>query len=109
MSRIYPHRCYELLSVKWNMTKRDIGKEILDGLQEIMAGGGRRYRVTRPDEIRGIRERVGVSQLRFAQMLGISQRTLQDWEQGRRRPNQAAQSLLAVAAKRPDVMREVFG
>jgi len=40
---------------------------------------------------------------------GISLRTLQDWEQGRRRPNQAAQSLLAVAAKRPDVMREVFG
>jgi putative transcriptional regulator len=42
-------------------------------------------------------------------ILGISLRTLQDWEQGRRRPNQAAQSLLAVAAKRPDVMREVFG
>ncbi len=91
------------------MTKRDIGKEILDGLQEIKAGGGRRYRATHPDEIRGIRKGVGVSQLRFAQMLGISLRTLQDWEQGRRRPNQAAQSLLAVAAKRPDVMREVFG
>jgi len=42
-------------------------------------------------------------------MLGISLRTLQDWEQGRRRPHQAAQSLLAVAAKRPDVMLEVFG
>ena len=95
--------------MKWNMTKRDIGNEILDGLQEIKAGGGRRYRVTHPEEIRGIREAVGVSQLRFAQMLGISLRTLQDWEQGRRCPNQAAQSLLAVAARRPDVMREVFG
>ena len=42
-------------------------------------------------------------------MLGISLRTPQDWEQSRRRPNQAAQSLLAVAAKRPDVMREMFG
>jgi len=91
------------------MAKRDIGKEILDGLKEIKAGGGRRYRVTHPDEIRGIREGVGVIQQRFAQMLGISLRTLQDWEQGRRRPNQAAQSLLAVAAKRPDVMHEVFG
>jgi putative transcriptional regulator len=91
------------------MIKRDISKEILDSLVEIKAGGGRRYRVTYPDEIRGIREGVGVSQLRFAQMLGISLRTLQDWEQGRRRPNQAAQSLLAVAAKRPDVMHEVFG
>jgi putative transcriptional regulator len=91
------------------MTKRNIGKEILDGLQEIKAGGGRRYRVTHPDEIRGICEAVDVNQSHFAQMLGISLRTLQDWEQGRRRLNQAAQSLLAVAAKRPDVMREVFG
>jgi putative transcriptional regulator len=91
------------------MTKRDIGKEILDGLKEFRDGGGRRYRVTPPEEIRGIREGVGVSQQRFAQMLGISLRTLQDWERGRQRPNQAAQSLLAVAAKRPDVMHEVFG
>ncbi len=91
------------------MTKRDLGKEILDGLKEFKAGGGRRYRVTPPEEICSIREGVGVSQQRFAQMLGISLRTLQDWEQGRRRPNQAVQSLLAVAAKRPDVMHEVFG
>ena len=91
------------------MAKRDIGKEILDSIREIKAGGGRRYRFTAPEEIKQIREGVGVSQANFARMLGISLRTLQDWEQGRRRPNQAAQSLLAVAAKRPDVMREVFG
>ena len=91
------------------MVKRNIGQEIVDSLQEIKAGGGRRYRFTAPAEIRQIRESVGVSQANFARMLGISLRTLQDWEQGRRRPNQAAQSLLAVAAKRPEVMREVFG
>jgi putative transcriptional regulator len=88
--------------------KRNIGQEVIDSLREIKAGGGRRYRFTTPGEIRQIRECVGVSQANFARMLGISLRTLQDWEQGRRRPNQAAQSLLAVAAKRPDVMREVF-
>lgn len=91
------------------MTKRDVGKEIVDSLREINAGGGRRYRFTAPEEIQQIRAGVGVSQANFARMLGISLRTLQDWEQGRRRPNQAAQSLLVVAAKRPDVMREVFG
>jgi putative transcriptional regulator len=91
------------------MAKRDIGKEILDSVREIKAGGGHRYRFTAPEEIKQIREGVGVSQANFARMLGISLRTLQDWEQGRRRPNQAAQSLLAVAAKRPDVMLEVFG
>lgn len=91
------------------ISKRNIGKEIVDSLQEISTGGGRRYRFTAPEDIRQIRGGVGVSQANFARMLGISLRTLQDWEQGRRRPNQAAQSLLAVAAKRPDVMREVFG
>jgi putative transcriptional regulator len=91
------------------MAKRDIGQEILDSVREINDGGGSRYRFTAPEDIRQIREGVGVSQANFARMLGISLRTLQDWEQGRRRPNQAAQSLLAVAAKRPDVMREVFG
>lgn len=91
------------------MAKRDIGKEILDSVREIKEGGGRRYRFTAPNDIRRIRAGVGVSQTNFARMLGISLRTLQDWEQGRRRPNQAAQSLLAVAAKRPDVMRDVFG
>jgi putative transcriptional regulator len=89
--------------------KRNIGQEMIDSLREIKAGGGHRYRFTAPGEIRQIREEVGVSQSNFARMLGISLRTLQDWEQGRRRPNQAAQSLLAVAAKRPDVMHDVFG
>jgi putative transcriptional regulator len=91
------------------ISKRNVGQEMIDSLREIKAGGGRRYRFTAPREILEIREGVGVSQANFARMLGISLRTLQDWEQGRRRPNQAAQSLLAVAAKRPDVMRDVFG
>ena len=91
------------------MAKRNIGQELLDSVREIKAGGGTRYRFTTSEEIRQIREGVGVSQANFARMLGISLRTLQDWEQGRRQPNQAAQSLLAVAAKRPDVMLEVFG
>lgn len=90
------------------ISKRNIGQEMINSLREIKAGGGHRYRFTAPREIRQIRESVGASQANFARMLGISLRTLQDWEQGRRRPNQAAQSLLAVAAKRPDVMREVF-
>lgn len=91
------------------MTKRNIGEEIVGSLREIKTGGGRRHRFTAAKEIRQIPAGVGISQANFARMLGISLRTLQDWEQGRRWPNQAAQSLLAVAAKRPDVMREVFG
>ena len=86
---------------------RNIGKEILEGLLELKHG--KAGRVINIPPVNEIRHKVGLSQSRFAALLGVSVRTLQDWEQGRRRPNQAAQSLLAVAAKRPDVMREVFG
>ena len=57
------------------MAKRNIGKEILDSVREIKDGGGRRYRFTAPEEIKQIREGVGVSQANFARMLGISLRS----------------------------------
>ena len=91
------------------MAKRDIGQEILDSINEIKAGDVGRVRVyITADQIKAVREKVGVSQSSFAAMLNVSTRTLQEWEQGRRQPNGPARSLLAVAAKRPDVMQEVF-
>lgn len=51
------------------------------------------------------RARVGVSQQEFAQLLGVSARTLQDWEQGRREPTGAARTLLKVAVKHPKLLR----
>ncbi|PKM11561.1 MAG: transcriptional regulator [Gammaproteobacteria bacterium HGW-Gammaproteobacteria-3] len=47
-----------------------------------------------------------LSQTKFAALMGISVRTLQDWEQGRRSPSGAAKTLLRVAEKHPDVLRE---
>jgi len=49
-----------------------------------------------------------LSQSAFAAMLGVSPRTLQDWEQGRRKPSGPALSLLKVAALRPDAIREAI-
>jgi len=51
------------------------------------------------------RASVGLSQQEFAQLLGVSARTLQDWEQGRREPTGAARTLLKVAVKHPELLR----
>lgn len=55
------------------------------------------------------RAQVGLSQQDFAILLGVSARTLQDWEQGRREPNGAAKTLLRVAVAHPEVLRELHG
>lgn len=86
---------------------RDIGQEILQGIQEIKAGKtGRQYTAASFSIIR-IRENLGLSQSDFAVLLGVSIRTLQDWEQGRRQPSGAAKTLLKVAKHHPDVLREM--
>ena len=53
------------------------------------------------------RAQTGLSQQDFAHLLGVSARTLQDWEQGRREPNGAAKTLLRVAVAHPEVLREL--
>ena len=91
------------------MAQRDIGREILDSINEIKSGDfGRVHVYITAEQIKAVREKVGVSQSAFAAMMNVSTRTLQEWEQGRRQPNGPARSLLAIAAKRPDVIQEVF-
>ena len=86
-------------------TQRDIGQEILDGIREIKRG--EHGRIINVPPISEIRAGSGLSQTRFAELLGVSVRTLQDWEQGRRAPSGAARTLLAIAAKNPDVLQGV--
>jgi len=87
------------------MSTRDIGKEILESIRAIKRGEGRRIEIDEPD-VRAVREKVGVSQAAFAALLGVSPRTLQDWEQGRRKPSGPARSLLRIAGKHPEVLVE---
>ncbi len=92
---------------KWEKT-RNLGEELLRGVQQMKSGrASREHRIEVP-EVLEARTRVGLSQTQFAAVLGVSTRTLQDWEQGRRKPSGAARSLLKIARKRPDVLREVF-
>ena len=91
---------------KWEKA-RDIGQEILQGVRDIKAGRiGRRY-TTESYPIVRAREKSGLSQAKFAELLGVSVRTLQDWEQGRREPNAAAKTLIKVAELHPSVLRKI--
>ena len=91
---------------KWEKT-RNIGQEIVQGIRDLKAGRtGRRFTVDSYSIVRA-RERSGLTQAEFARLLGVSVRTLQDWEQGRREPNAAAQTLIKVAEKHPKVLREL--
>ncbi len=88
--------------------KRNIGEEVLQAIREIKAGKtGRVFRVEITEATQA-RIKLGLSQAEFAKMLGVSARTLQDWEQGRRQPSGAAKALLKVATRSPRAVREAL-
>ena len=84
---------------------RNVRRELLEGLRELKRG--EIGRVINVPPVATIRERTGLSQAKFAALLGVSVRTLQDWEQGRRAPSGAARTLLMVAAKNPQALLAV--
>jgi putative transcriptional regulator len=85
--------------------KRNIGREILEGIREIKRG--EHGRVTTVPSVSSVREKMGLSQTDFARLLGVSVRTLQEWEQGRRAPSGAARTLLLIAEKNPQALLDV--
>ncbi len=89
--------------------KRDVWQETLDAVRDIKAGKVGHVQTVEVPPVVEARQKVGLSQSRFAELLGVSVRTLRDWEQGRRKPSRAAISLIQIAKQRPDVLREVFG
>jgi putative transcriptional regulator len=86
--------------------REDLFRELLRSVREggaILRGEvkpGRETEFTNPS-VAEIREEYGLSQAKFAALIGISVRTLQNWEQGRRQPQGPAKVLLRVAAKHP--------
>ena len=88
-------------------TERDVWGEILDGVREIKAGGGKRAVVEPRSSIVRVRLKSGLTQEQFATLLGVSRRTLEQWEQGRRKPSRAAKTLLRVAELHPEMLREL--
>lgn len=91
--------------------KDELFAELLDSVREggaILRGEiepSRSFVMDAPD-VKRIRQAFNMSQSEFATMLGISIDTLQNWEQGRRKPVGPARVLLQVAAKHPEAVRD---
>lgn len=86
-----------------SMTGEELGEKLLESIRQMNAGLG----AVVYSPIIAVRERSGLSQAQFALLLGVSVRTLQEWEQGRRQPSGAAKTLLKVAQRHPEVLREL--
>jgi putative transcriptional regulator len=93
--------------------KKQLFDELIESIRQAgkihrgEAGPSRKF-VFEPEAVRAIREKLKKSQSEFAQMIGVSVATLQNWEQGRREPEGPARALLVVAAKAPNVVAKAL-
>jgi putative transcriptional regulator len=85
--------------------KRDLAAELLQSVKEMKAG---HISVVSSPVIEA-RKKTGLSQSQFAALMGVSVRTLQGWEQGRKQPSGAARTLLAIASTNPKAVLAVAG
>lgn len=86
---------------------RNIGEELLQAIQDVKSGNIGAIYTIEPNTIVSTRMKCGLSQTQFAKALHISFRTLQQWEQGRRKPSGAAETLLKIVAKYPEILHEI--
>ena len=93
--------------------KKDHFEKLVTSIREageIKAGRKAPSRVyeIKPPEIKTVREKLNVSQNQFALMIGVSVRTLQNWEQGRRKPEGPAKALLRIASRNPTALLDAL-
>ena len=92
--------------------KNELFAELLQSVKEAAAIERRAAKPARTFEIKTandvvrVRNKLGLPQTKFARLLGISENTLQNWEQGRRKPAGPAKVLLKIAAKHPKIVLE---
>jgi len=85
----------------------ELGEQLLQSVREMKAGLRGRLHTPEVSTVAEARLNSGLSQASFASLMGVSVRTLQDWEQGRREPSGAAKTLIKVAKLHPEVLREL--
>ena len=79
--------------------------DLLASVRQMKAGKAARVTAIEVSAATEARNRVGMSPSEFAKLLGVSVRTLQDWEQGRREPSGAAKTLLRIASQNPEAVK----
>lgn len=82
---------------------RDLDAELLESVRQFKRGEG----AVVYSPVISARKNSGLSQSEFAQLLGVSVRTLQGWEQGRKQPSGAARTLITLAQRHPEILREL--
>jgi putative transcriptional regulator len=87
-------------------SSEELGLKLLQSVREMKAKNFARVTQVAVNEVVDARQSAGMSQAEFALALHISKRTLQEWEQGRRSPSGAAQALVRIAKRHPEVLRE---
>jgi putative transcriptional regulator len=85
----------------------ELGAQLLQAVREMKSGLRGRMHTPEVSSIVKARLDSGLSQASFANLLGVSVRTLQDWEQGRREPSGAAKTLIKVASLHPEILQEL--
>jgi len=92
--------------------KKELFEELLESVKQAVAiergemKPSRSFAVRSKSEVKAVRAKLGLSQNKFAALLGISPSTLKNWEQGRRHPTGAAKVLLKVAKRHPKIVLE---
>lgn len=92
--------------------KDELFQELLQSVREMKAirsgreKPSRAFTIELPSDVARIRGQLGITQPLFARLLGISEKTLQNWEQGRRTPTGPAKVLLKLAARHPKLLLE---
>jgi putative transcriptional regulator len=90
------------------LSGQELGDKLLQAVKEMNARKVGRVTQVQLNEVSEARNKTGLTQRQFAQVLQISPRTLQEWEQGRRKPSGAAKALIQIAFRHPDIIREDF-
>ena len=88
------------------LSAEELGNKLLQSVKEMKAGNAARVSRVEPNQVAEARGKTGLTQREFAEVLHISPRTLQEWEQGRRKPSGPAKALIEIAFRHPEVIRE---